>query len=211
MERKPMNRIASATFASACLLLLAACGGPSDSTGSKAARPATPAPSAPPASAEAPPAAATADYGGAAPSATGDDFNAIQAAAASKDEAYKAGNANAIIPFYENDAVLMPPAQPTAKGRMAVRQSLAANLTEMAASGFATTISEGAEIVVSGDYAFRSGTYSTTDKTGATVDTGKWLEVWHKANGAWRITKSISNSDSLPLLPDVPEAENEGG
>ncbi len=139
--------------------------------------------------------------GSAVPAAFADDIEAIRSAGAAKDAAYTAANANGIAAVFENDAVLMPPAAPVAEGRLAIRKFLAGDLTEMGASGYKTRIPADSEITLSGDYAFRSGTYSTTDETGAVVDTGKWLEVWHKADGQWRIGKSIWNSDSLPLLP----------
>lgn len=205
-----MNRFDRAGLVLASLLLITACGNePADSTAQRSSAQTAPAqPSIAPSPVESP-ADALPAVASMSSASSPEDVAAIRAAGVSRDEAYRAGNANGIVAVFENDAVLMPPAAPTAMGRLAIRKFLAGDLSEMAASGFATQIpADSVEISVSGDFAFRSGTYSTSDKSAVIVDTGKWLEVWHKSNGQWRISRSISNSDSLPLLPNMPEDGN---
>jgi ketosteroid isomerase-like protein len=61
------------------------------------------------------------------------------------------------------------------------------------------------EITVAGDFAFRSGTYTIKDKSGATADSCKYLQVWRKSGGKWQIVRDMWNSDTLPLFaPDPP-------
>lgn len=205
-----MNLIARALIP-AGLLMLTACGEPpADSRApASAAQPsAFPAAAPPETTTPFPPPAS--ETPSAAAGSSADDVEAIRAAGAAKDAAYGASNANGVVAVFENDAVLMPPAAAIARGRLPIRQFLAGDMSEMSASGYATVIAEDSvEITVSGSFAFRSGTYSTSDKSGTTVDTGKWLEVWHKTGGQWRIARSIWNSDSLPLLPNMPEPPEE--
>ncbi|MEA3247355.1 MAG: DUF4440 domain-containing protein, partial [Gemmatimonadota bacterium] len=67
--------------------------------------------------------------------------------------------------------------------------------------GAATTT----DVTVAGDYAIETGTFewTLTPKKGgkAMTDKGKYLTTWHKqADGSWKITRDINNSD-LPAAP----------
>jgi len=181
------------------LLALAGCGDPEPETTS-------PSSSAPAASSPAPAAAAPAAAG--APVA--DDISAIRVAGASKDNAYNVGNADFMASLYEEDAILLPPTTSVAKGRAAIRRFLQLQFSQLADSGYTSEVDRAVEIRVSGNLGVRSGTYSTKDQSGGVVDTGKWLEVWNKAgDGKWRVSRDISNSDTLPLMLGMPEEEEQ--
>jgi len=64
-------------------------------------------------------------------------------------------------------------------------------------------------VAQSGDLAFSSGAYEVTlnDPTGKPVnDRGKFLEVWKKqADGKWKCTMDIWNSDLPASAPAAPE------
>jgi hypothetical protein len=45
-----------------------------------------------------------------------------------------------------------------------------------------------------------------TDKAGATVETGKWLETLHKADGKWLISHDIWNADAKAAAAAAPAA-----
>ena len=137
----------------------------------------------------------------AAPAAKGADEAAILAAGRARDDAYEALKADGIVAPYADDAVLMPQTAPVAKGRAAILKYVQVYLDKLADGGFKLTVAKTVDIVVSGDLAVRSGTYAIKNKAGKTMDTGKWIEVWRKSGGKWRIARDIVNSDTLPLLP----------
>lgn len=136
-----------------------------------------------------------------ASSSAGTEEVAIRAAGNAWNNAYNALNTDALVVLYAADAVLMPEAAQTTKGHAAIRKFLLVYVALLADGGYTPVVNNAVEIEVSGNLGFRSGTYSITDKSGAIVDTGKWLETWRKADGKWYISKDIWNSDMLPLFP----------
>jgi len=48
---------------------------------------------------------------------------------------------------------------------------------------------------VSGDLGWEWGTFTVTNKSGATVDKGKYVTVCAKKDGKWLIIRDIWNSD----------------
>ncbi|MEO8225168.1 MAG: DUF4440 domain-containing protein [Gammaproteobacteria bacterium] len=130
-----------------------------------------------------------------------DDEAAIRTAGDAWNSAYNGRDADALVTLFAPDAVLMPETAHTAKGQAAIREFLLVYVALMADAGYTPVIGTGVDIEVAGNLGTRSGTYSVGDKSGATVDTGKWLETWRKTAGKWSITKEIWNSDMLPLFP----------
>ena len=58
---------------------------------------------------------------------------------------------------------------------------------------------------ISGDAAWETGTWTATDKSGATADMGKYVTAYRKKDGKWLIAADIWNSDKAPAPP--PPAE----
>jgi ketosteroid isomerase-like protein len=57
------------------------------------------------------------------------------------------------------------------------------------------------ETVVSGDMAYRRGTYEYKDRDGASVETGKYLQVWRKfKDNVWLMSRHAWNTDSRPQV-----------
>jgi uncharacterized protein (TIGR02246 family) len=115
--------------------------------------------------------------------------------------AYNAGNADAVVALYADDAVVMPPGAPMARGHAAIKQALVKDIAGAQAAGVTLVISAGDEAGTTGNLAWHSGTYSVTDKAGKTVDTGKYMDVSRKMGGKWRIIRDIWNSDTPPPAP----------
>jgi uncharacterized protein (TIGR02246 family) len=101
-------------------------------------------------------------------------------------QAALAGDAAALASLYAEDAVLLAPGMPTAKGRPAI-QSAFATIFESPPSS--VTIESDATIVSeSGELAFDHGTYTmsgTTPAGEAWQDTGKFLGVLRNTGGEW--------------------------
>jgi ketosteroid isomerase-like protein len=53
------------------------------------------------------------------------------------------------------------------------------------------------DVGVSGDLAWQSGTFKITDKSGAVVDTGKYITLFQRKNGRWMIIRDTWNSDAI--------------
>jgi uncharacterized protein (TIGR02246 family) len=135
-----------------------------------------------------------------APTATAaDDVAAtVRANTAAWVKAYNTGNADAIVALYADDAVVLPPGAGLLRGHAAIKQFIVKDIAGAQAAGVAFVINSGDEVGTSGDLAWHSGTFKVTDKSGATVDTGKYLEMSRKRGGKWHIIRDMWNSDTPP-------------
>ena len=124
---------------------------------------------------------------------TAADVSALASTAAGWQKAYNEKNADGVAALYSEDAQLLPPGNPAVNGRAAIRDYWA---NDIAATGMPVTISSDASNV-GGDWAWRSGTWSSQDPKGGTV-TGKYIEVWHRTPDGWQIHRDIWNADAGP-------------
>ena len=131
----------------------------------------------------------------AAPVDTAADDAAIRASTAAWVTAYNAGDADKIVALYADDAILMPPDAPAATGHEAMKKYLTADMAASKAAGVSFVLDADAS-GVSGDLAWHSGTFHVADASGASVATGKYAEVWHKADGKWLMIRDVWNSDA---------------
>jgi ketosteroid isomerase-like protein len=142
-----------------------------------------------------------------------DEAGRIRAGTASWMQSFNSGNAGAVVALYSDDAVLMPPNMPLARGTVAIKEAVAKEIAGAKKGG--VTLAQGTldEINVAGDMAWHSGSYVVKDKAGKQVDAGKFLEVWEKKGGKWRIVRDMWNSDAAPgaaaaAAPAAPPAAN---
>jgi len=138
---------------------------------------------------------------------TSADEAALRASAPAWAAAYNAGDADKIASFYGQDAVLQPPNAPAATGPDAIREFIAKNIEEAKTAGLTLNIPEPSAVHVSGDLAFDAGTFSMTDASGATVDTGKYIGVYQKTDGKWLYVRDTWNSDQAPAPAAAPAAD----
>lgn len=125
---------------------------------------------------------------------TAADEAALKAATLTWLESYNAGDVEKMVALYAEDAVLMPPHAPAAKGHAAIRAFLTADTAGAKAAGIKLVPGTATAGVV-GDTGWESGTYTATDASGATVDSGSYLSVSHKSNGKWLYHRDTYNSD----------------
>jgi ketosteroid isomerase-like protein len=118
--------------------------------------------------------------------------------------AYNAGDADKIVALYAEDAILMPPDGVSLKGHAAMKQYLSSDMAAAKAAGvsFALDADTGG---ASGDLGWHSGTFHVSGANGASVATGKYVEVWHKADGKWLMIRDIWNNDA-PAAAAAPVA-----
>ena len=151
--------------------------------------------------AEVPPAdTAAAMTPSAAPTATATaaDREAVQAVNAAWFKAFNAHDVDAITALYAEDAVVNAPGTLAARGTAAIKETLGKDIAASTKAGLSNNIGTNEELGVSGDLAWESNTFTVTDKSGKTVDKGKYVTVFERRNGKWLIIRDIWNSDGPP-------------
>ncbi len=126
---------------------------------------------------------------------------AIKALDASWVAAAQTRSPDAWVAFYADDAAVLPPNEPIATTRDAMRKSVSELLTlpGLAIAWKPTKV----EVARSGELAYLYGSYEIGWDEGGkrATDRGKILEVWKKQNdGQWKCVADTWNSD-LPVAP----------
>ena len=98
------------------------------------------------------------------------------------------------VSYYAADAVMYAPGMPLISGSTAIRDAYKG----MSGSpGFSLQFTPtAANVAGSGDLGYTSGAYQMT-MNGAT-DKGKYVTVWTKEGGQWKVSQDIFNSDMPP-------------
>ena len=123
---------------------------------------------------------------------------AIRAITQAWQKGYNAGDAKAVAALYSEQAVLLPPGAPAAKGNAAILAYLTKDTADAAKAGVSLSIDPKSDVGISGDLAWESGTYSVKAKSGATVEAGKFLAVYKKSSGKWHLIRDTWNADAAP-------------
>ncbi|MCI0706322.1 MAG: DUF4440 domain-containing protein [Ignavibacteriae bacterium] len=133
-----------------------------------------------------------------------DDYNAASSAA------MVAGTVDsAVIAYYAEDAVELPPNEPMVKGKQAIQDWIAGmNQSGMKTSSMTFTVSD---VQASGTIAYEIGTYSWTGSMGdmpSMTDNGKYVAIWkQQADGSWKVAAEMWNTD-IPMPPmEMPKDE----
>jgi uncharacterized protein (TIGR02246 family) len=108
---------------------------------------------------------------------------------------YSAGEADSVTALYADDAVVCAPGTPSARGHAAILEYYKKDIAASASAGVTTNNGPTTDDGVSGDLGWEWGTFTVTNKSGATVETGKYITVYEKRNGKWLIIRDIWNSD----------------
>lgn len=131
---------------------------------------------------------------------TGSGDAAIKQVADDYVKATLASDAKAIAALYTEDAVEMPPNEPSVKGRAAIEQYYTKVFSGGTKVGqFTITHLESRSV---GDSGYDVGTYQQSmtppAQTAATSDTGKYVVILKRSAGAWKVAYAIYNSDQAP-------------
>jgi ketosteroid isomerase-like protein len=108
--------------------------------------------------------------------------------------AAKARDAAKVASFYAEDAVLMPPNAPPIEGRRAIQLDHERLFKE--SPPFELTATPLAS-ETSGDLGYIRGEF-VIRRQGAADVRGKYVEVWRRINGQWKITCDINNANHAP-------------
>lgn len=108
-------------------------------------------------------------------------------------DAAPTGNAALVAAVYTDDAIVYPPNSDAVKGRAAL-QGMWMSVFQSGIAGFELNTEE---VESSSSSAWETGTYALKLKDGTVVDRGKYIVVWKRVDGAWKIHRDIWNT-SLP-------------
>jgi ketosteroid isomerase-like protein len=119
---------------------------------------------------------------------------------------FNKGDADAVTNLYAADAVILPAGAPAASGHAAIREYIAADIARSKAGGFAFKNGAVTGSGASGDMGWVSGTFSVTDASGTTVDSGKYVSIYQRTDDGWKLIRDIWNSDLAPAPAPQPAA-----
>ena len=135
----------------------------------------------------------------AAPAAdTSADQAALDGFAPAWEKAYNAGDTAGVVALYAEDATLNAPGASVAHGRAAIQEYFSKDIPATNAAGVTMDIGEPTDRAISGDIAWETGAWTSKDKSGATMDKGKYVTTYRKRDGKWLMAADIWNSDTPP-------------
>jgi uncharacterized protein (TIGR02246 family) len=118
---------------------------------------------------------------------------AIEAAGKKFTDAIGKGDAAAIAQLYTTNAQTFPPNGEIANGRDAIQEMWQGEID----SGMKGATFKTLEVETFGDTAYEVGTYEITGDGGKHLDHGKYIVVWKREGGSWKLHRDIWNS-SMP-------------
>lgn len=108
--------------------------------------------------------------------------------------AWNRGDADGVAALYLENAVVLPPGAEPMRGRAAIRAFWQAAIQSSAGSRSELTTDEVEDL---GDVAVEIGSYVNTGPDGEHLDHGKYMVVWKRVDGRWRIARDIFNSSMV--------------
>ena len=128
-----------------------------------------------------------------APAATPAARAAIEEANAAFSAALAKGDAAGLAAMYAADAQVFPPNGDIVTGAAGI-QKLWQGFIDGGVKGLKLTT---VDLSAAGDLTAESGRYELTGADGKVLDSGKYVVVWKRAGGRWKILRDIWNT-SLP-------------
>jgi uncharacterized protein (TIGR02246 family) len=112
-------------------------------------------------------------------------------------QAAVSGDAGALAKLYAEDAVLLAPGMPVARGRSDIEGQFAKMLGETPFTSLDLALDD-VVVAESGDLAYAVGTFKSSGTTAggeSWQDDGKYLSVFRHLNGDWKLAVDTWNSD----------------
>jgi ketosteroid isomerase-like protein len=111
--------------------------------------------------------------------------------------ALKKGDAAALANMYTTDAKAMPPNDEIAQGRAAIQKVWQGAID----AGMRDLTFEVLEVEKKGDSLYEVGKYKLNGADGKQMDHGKYLVVWKREGGQWKLHRDIWNSSMPATAP----------
>jgi ketosteroid isomerase-like protein len=115
----------------------------------------------------------------------------IEAANAVFAAAYGRGDAQAVAAMYTEHGELFPPNEKIVEGRSAIEQFWKSAMD----AGTKCVQLKTSEVEGYGEAAVEAGTYTLAGVDGRLLDQGKYLVLWKRVDGKWRLHRDCWNSD----------------
>jgi len=109
-------------------------------------------------------------------------------------EALQAGDVETIVAHYTDNARVMPPNLPLIEGKARISDMWKANLEMGPMNLKVKTVTAEAF----GATAIEEGAYKIYTPDGQVVDHGKYIVIWKKKDGTWKLHQDIFNSNQPP-------------
>ena len=111
-------------------------------------------------------------------------------------------NVETYMSYFAANATIYPPAALALSGNDAIRRMATERL---AVPGFSLAWTPtSASVSSSGDLGYTVGTYVAS--AGGTTENGKYLAIWRKHDGSWKVVEDIFNTDSANAAVEPPAA-----
>jgi ketosteroid isomerase-like protein len=105
---------------------------------------------------------------------------------------FNQGDAVRTAANYTDDAEILPPRHPVIEGKPAIAAFFEANIDKYISFGNDTTWS-----IVNGNLGIEQGTYRFRNvKVGQDVETGKYIRIWKRTAGGWKLYRDMFSPDS---------------
>ncbi len=120
---------------------------------------------------------------------------------------FNEGDALRTASHYTDDAQILPPRSPVIDGKPAIAAFFQANIDKYIGFGNVTQWS-----AVRGDIGIEQGVYTVRNvKIGQNVESGKYIRIWKRRNGTWKLYRDMFSPDSVLsqsvfVAPDEPAA-----
>lgn len=107
------------------------------------------------------------------------------------EQAFNADDLAGCVALFADDAQILPEHGPIVTGRADIEQFLKDQMTPVISFNTETDMS-----LVRRDLAVEQGHYRVRDvRRGSDVETGKYVHVWRKVGGNWKLSRMIFNTD----------------
>ena len=128
---------------------------------------------------------------------SGDVRAAIEAVNVKFGAAWGKKDAAALAALYTANAILLAPNATRVSGSQAILEFWKAALSGAPPVGKLTT----AEVEAHGDTAHEVGSYELSAADGKVMDKGKYIVIWKREGGQWKMHRDIWNSDMPAATP----------
>jgi ketosteroid isomerase-like protein len=118
-------------------------------------------------------------------------------------ESFAKNDSVAFVGCYASDAMLMAPNMPSLVGSDGIK----AFFTGGYAMGIRAVDLTTAEVSGGPELVYETGSYNVKDGSGNSLEKGKFIVIWKKENGAWKMYRDMYNSDGPPPPPPPPAAK----